>query len=92
MLRERKLCSFLRSKTKNQPTKNPEKKCTYPKERGRKKAEKTSFMMIAITLPHTFYDGTYLIALSLHENGIQAHIQVQFFLQESSFDIYFILN
>lgn len=49
-------------------------------------------MMIAITLPHTFYDGTYLIALSLHENGIQAHIQVQFFLQESSFDIYFILN
>lgn len=37
------------------------------KERGKKKAEKTSFVMIAITLPHTSHNGTYLIALSLLE-------------------------
>lgn len=39
------------------------------REEKKKQAEKTSFVMIAITLPHTFHNGTYLIALSLHEKA-----------------------
>ena len=54
---------FFKAKTKNQPTNQP----TNPEKMyltNRKEKEKTTLVMLAITLPHTYHNGTYLITLS----------------------------